>query len=143
MMDDVAGLPLSDRHFQRVQHEFRSQIVCHRPADDLAAPGVENNGQGEKPRRSRDVGNVRHPECVRPVGGELAVDEIWGWPSLLVAPRRGGTTLAMAGANQTCGPHQTCDPLASVPFSFCPKLGMNTGRAIELPGRGMNRPDPL
>lgn len=36
-------------------------------------------------------------------------------------------SLAMAGANQTCGPHQPCNPLASVPLSLCPNLGMNRG----------------
>src|SRR5205807_7113790 len=29
---------------------FGAQVVCDRPADDLAAPGVEHDGEIEKPR---------------------------------------------------------------------------------------------
>src|SRR5712691_12331085 len=40
VVDDVAGLPLADRHLQRVQHQFGAEVVRHGPADDLAAPSA-------------------------------------------------------------------------------------------------------
>jgi hypothetical protein len=45
-MDHVAGPALADRHLQRIDHQFRTQVVGHRPADDLAAPGIEDDGKG-------------------------------------------------------------------------------------------------
>src|SRR5690349_14629511 len=47
-MDDAVRPPLADRHLQRVQHQFGPQMVGHRPADNLAAPGIQNYCEIEK-----------------------------------------------------------------------------------------------
>src|SRR5258706_5486072 len=43
VVDDIARPTLADRHVEGVQHQFGAQMVGHRPADDLAAPGVEHH----------------------------------------------------------------------------------------------------
>jgi hypothetical protein len=40
VMDHVARPALTDCHFQRIDYQLSTQMVCHRPADDLAAPGI-------------------------------------------------------------------------------------------------------
>src|SRR5216684_3685082 len=45
VVDDVAGLPLADRHLQHVQHQFGAEVVRHGPADDLAAPSVRTTAR--------------------------------------------------------------------------------------------------
>jgi IS5 family transposase len=44
MVDDVLWPTLSDRRLHRIKHQLRSQVVLHRPAGDLAAPGVQDDG---------------------------------------------------------------------------------------------------
>ncbi len=142
-MDDVARPPLPNGHLQRVQHELSAQVVGHGPANDLAAPGVENNGQVEKSGRGRDVGDVGHPELVPSLGCEVAIHQIRCRAHILIASRRDGTALTMTGTDQASFTHQAGNPLASMPSPVCPKLGMNTGRAIELPRTGVDGHDPL
>jgi hypothetical protein len=43
-MDDIAGPALTDRHLQSIQHQLCAQVVCHRPANNLAAPGIKDDG---------------------------------------------------------------------------------------------------
>ena len=52
-MNDITRAPLPDCHVQCVQYEFCPQMVCHRPADDPAAPGIEHDGQIQKSRTCR------------------------------------------------------------------------------------------
>src|SRR5712672_920692 len=68
-MDDAVRPALADRHFQRIQHQLGAQMIGHRPADDLAAPGIQHDGEVQKAACRRYEGDVRHPELVRP-GGE-------------------------------------------------------------------------
>ena len=58
------------------QHELGSEVPGHRPADDAAAEYVEDDGEVEEAGASRDVGDVRDPERVGPVGCEVALDEV-------------------------------------------------------------------
>ena len=58
VVDDVLGPPLANRHLHRVQHQFGAQVVRHRPADDLAAPGVEHDGEIEEPCHRRHISDV-------------------------------------------------------------------------------------
>ena len=41
MMDDILGTALLDGHLQGFQDQLRAQVSRHGPADDPAAPGVE------------------------------------------------------------------------------------------------------
>src|SRR6202035_4184822 len=48
VMDDAVRPSLADRHFQRIQHQLGAQMIGHRPADDLAAPGIQHDGEVQK-----------------------------------------------------------------------------------------------
>jgi len=60
------GPALRHGHVQRVEDELRSQVRRHRPADHAATSHIEDDGEVEEARPGRDVGNVGHPEAIRP-----------------------------------------------------------------------------
>jgi hypothetical protein len=78
MMDDVVGLSGHDRHAESVEHDAGLQVGREGPSDDPARPGVENDRKGEKAGQRRQEGDVGHPQRVRPLGHEVAADEIVG-----------------------------------------------------------------
>ena len=86
VMDDAVRPALTDRHLQRVQHQFGRQMVGHRPADNLAAPGIQNHCEIEKTARRRHEGDVGNPELVRPESSEIAVYQVGRRSSFLVPP---------------------------------------------------------
>src|SRR6516162_9058713 len=45
VVDDIARLALTDRHFQCRQHELGPQMRRHRPADDPAAERIEYDSE--------------------------------------------------------------------------------------------------
>jgi hypothetical protein len=49
VMDHVARTTAREGHVERVEYQLRAQVRRHRPADDAAAPGVNHNGDIEKP----------------------------------------------------------------------------------------------
>src|SRR5260370_7551308 len=108
MVDDVLGPTLADSHLHRIQHQFGAQVVCHRPADDLAAPGVEHDGEIEKPRHCRHISDVGDPQLVRSGSVEVAVDQVGRGPVILVPPCCWRPTLPIA-----CWPLPCSPPLAS------------------------------
>ena len=75
-MDDALGPPLLQRHVQRREHELGGHLLADRPADDAPAPDVEHDGQEDEAGPGGHVGHVGHPQLVRTVGHELALDQI-------------------------------------------------------------------
>jgi hypothetical protein len=132
VVDHVARSPLADGHLERVQHQLGPEMVRHRPADDLAAPGIEHDREVEETRGGRDEGDVSDPEPVRAGSGEPAIDQVRGWSGLLVPPRCDWPVAATAGADETGFAHEPRNPLAPVSLSSCPQLGVHTGRPICL-----------
>jgi len=43
VVNDVVGSPLPDGPLERVEHQFRAQVVGHRPTDHPAAEGIEDH----------------------------------------------------------------------------------------------------
>jgi hypothetical protein len=73
MMDHPSlGAPLLESHVQGRQHELDSKVRGHRPANDAAAPDIHHHRQVQKSPSRRDVGDVRHPELVGLLRGEIA-----------------------------------------------------------------------
>jgi hypothetical protein len=105
VMDDAVRPPLADRHLQRVQHQFGPQMVGHRPADNLAAPGIQNYCEIEKTARRRHEGDVGNPELVRPESPEIAVDQVGRRSDLLVPSCGNNRAAPAAGANQPACTH--------------------------------------
>lgn len=44
-MDDVGGFSLGQCHVQRRQYQVGRRLLTNRPANDTAAPDIENDGQ--------------------------------------------------------------------------------------------------
>jgi hypothetical protein len=44
-LDVSAGLALGERHPQRIEDEVCAHVRCQLPADDLAAEGVDHEGE--------------------------------------------------------------------------------------------------
>jgi hypothetical protein len=70
------------------------------------------------PGRSRDIGDVRHPKLVGPLGSKVTVHKVRCGPCLRITTCRHRATLAMAGADQARFTHQACDPLAPMSGPF-------------------------
>jgi hypothetical protein len=45
MMNHVAGPALPQRHVQRREHQFGTQMIGHCPSDHTAAPGIQHHRQ--------------------------------------------------------------------------------------------------
>jgi hypothetical protein len=131
-MDDAVRPPLADRHLQRVEHQFGPQMVGHGPADDLAAPGIQNHCEIEKTARRRHEGDVGNPELVRPESSEIAVDQVGCRSGFLVPPCGNDRAAPAAGTNQPGGAHQPGNAFTPMPLPSCPELGMHPRRAIGL-----------
>lgn len=87
VMNDISRPPLIVRHLERVEDQGRLQVRRHRPADNAAAEGVEHYGEIEKASPRRHVGDVGHPELVRGICREVALDEVTRFRLFRSAPR--------------------------------------------------------
>src|SRR5271155_46145 len=111
MMDDVVGLSGYERHVESVEHDAGLQIGREGPSDDPARPGVENDREVEKAGQRRQEGDVGHPQLVRPLGHEVATDEIAGGMMVSRLSRRDRHASAPADACNPARPHQPSNPL--------------------------------
>jgi hypothetical protein len=56
-------LSLGDRHVQGVKDQFGAQELSHRPADDPAGEGVQDDRQVQPALARALLGDVGHPEA--------------------------------------------------------------------------------
>src|SRR5262249_53933272 len=103
-------LALGYGHVQRGQDQLCPEMRLHRPAHDASTPGIENDGQIQKARPGRHIGDVGNPQLVRPGRGELPIHEIGSGPRRLLAHSR-ATRFATTHALHTGVAHQPGDPL--------------------------------
>jgi hypothetical protein len=73
-----------ERHLQRIQSQFGTQVLSDLPAHDAAGADVLHEGGVHPARAGADVGDVRDPEAVWTIGEELALHQVRtliGWSS--------------------------------------------------------------
>lgn len=130
-------------HLQGVEHDLAVQRVRHRPAHDGAGEDVGNAGQVQKAFARLDVLDVGHPDLVRALGHELAIDEVGGRRCLNRAP--GGLELAPAPAVLDAQlPHQAQDALTRATEAVVePQLSPDPGYAVGTAGAGMDGHDEI
>ena len=143
MVDDVLGSALTYRRFHRVQHQLRPQVVCHRPADDLAAPGVQHDSKIQETGSRRHIRDVGNPKLIWSRRREVAIHQVRRRSSILVAPGRRWPAMPVAGAHQPGPAHQPRDPFAAVSLTSAPQIGVNAWRAIGLARAGVHGPNPF
>ena len=68
--------PIMQRLFQRIEHEPGMRGAAGAPADDASGEGVDDEGDVDKALPGGNVGEIRHPQHVRPRCDELAIDVI-------------------------------------------------------------------
>jgi hypothetical protein len=100
MVDDAPRLPLADRHVECIEDELRPEVRAHGPAHDPPREGIRHDGEVEEAGPGRNAGQIRHPELVRRVGVEVAIEQVASWAHAIVADR-GSCALAPADAGQT------------------------------------------
>ena len=64
------------RLIERLDDEVLRHAVAHGPPDDLTAVQVFHTGQIEPSLVGRDIGDVRHPHLMGPLGHKLAIQDI-------------------------------------------------------------------
>ena len=114
--------------------------VAMRPADDPAAPGVDDRGEVAGARAGRQLGDVGDPQPVGTLGAEVAVDEIGEGLGILVADRRAHEPPAV-DAREMVAPHQPGDPLARDVVPGLGEVGVDPGHAVRPAAAGVGAPD--
>jgi len=109
VMDDLVGLALLDGHVQRAEHQISRHALADGPADDAAAPDVQHHRQIQEARPRRNVGHVRHPELVRPVGDEATLHQIWRRPLTRIALGGHDKAVPTTDATDAGFSHQACN----------------------------------
>src|SRR5271155_1295660 len=129
MMNYPGRAPLPERHVERLEDQFGTQISFHRPAHDPSAEDVEHHRQIEKAGPGWNVGDVGHPQTVGRCSGEVAFDQIRSGPGLAIA-HRGYDPVAPAHAGQPSCAHQSRHAFDPHPNALLCKLDMNARRAV-------------
>jgi hypothetical protein len=135
------GVALADGHVQGVQDQFGAQMVGHRPAHDPAGEAVQHHRQVQPALVGALLGDVGHPQPVRPWRREVPLHQVRRWCSGRVAACRPVPSTAV-DALQAVVTHQPGDPFAAdVDIQAQPELGVYAWRAIGAPAAGMDLAD--
>jgi len=102
------GLPVVERLFQGIQNKVHAHRVAYASAHDAPRVHVDHEGHVQPTLSDADVGEVRGPELVGPIGLEDAIDPVQRVRRLGIADG-GAHHLAPAHALQTQAAHE---PLA-------------------------------
>ena len=129
-----------ERHIKGREHQIGAQMGQHRPPDDASAEGIHTHGQVEKTRSRWHVGDVGHPEFVRSLGGEVALDEIRR-ARRLTASYRCTRAFAAADTFHACCSHQTSDSLARDGLASLFLLGMDARCSVGAIALRVDRAD--
>jgi hypothetical protein len=70
----LSGAALTDGLVQGIEHEARGHRCRDAPAHDLAREDIDDKGHIDHSHPGRHIGEVRHPELIGGICGELPVD---------------------------------------------------------------------
>ena len=133
------GLPGVQRLLQRVEHEVGVHRTAHPPADDAPGEHVDDEGHVQPALPGRDVGEVRHPELIRPLGLELPIDPVQRARRRWIADRR-AHDLAADHTAQAEPAHQALDRAAGHRYALAVQLAPDLVGAVDLQ---VGLPDPF
>ena len=125
-----------ERHLERVDDEFGSQIVSHRRAHDQPGERVLDVREVQEPFPGRDVGDVRRPRLVGVGGAEVALEQVGSDPDAR-EPDRCAPAFACHYSGDTSGSHQPLDALSpAADLVFQAQLGVKPCERRRCPVRG-------
>ena len=142
VMNDLRRSTLPQRHVQGLHDQRGVQVSSHRPADDTAAPGVEDHGKIEKPHPGGYVRDIGHPQLVGALCGEVALHQVGSGLGLPVLAR-GARALAPADASQVRGTHQALNALMVDGVATLIELDGHAGHPVGPTRPGVDLADPL
>jgi hypothetical protein len=111
--DGAAG----ERHPQRIEDEIGAHVAGELPADDAPGEDIDDEAEEHHALPAAQVGEVRDPQPIGPLGAEVALHEIGRTVGSGIG-RGGAPRLAAAlGALDGVGAHQALDPVTPDPFA--------------------------
>jgi len=75
-LDIGARAALGEGHAQGVEDQVCAHVAGELPADDPAAVGVDDKAEEDQALPAAQVGEVRHPQLVGPLGAEVPLDKV-------------------------------------------------------------------
>src|SRR5262249_53834204 len=102
----------------------------------------DNNRKEEETGPGRDIGDVRDPEPVRSIGGEVSVDQVWRARGGSIS-RRCDTEFPSCHSDETGRTHQTGDTLATDPNAGLCEFGMDRRGTVDSIGSLVDRANPF
>lgn len=68
------------RHAQSRYHQISIRLRSKRPAHDLPAENISDDGQSEEALGRRYIRHIGHPQLIDISCNKLTFDQIWHWP---------------------------------------------------------------
>jgi len=130
-----------ERHVQRAEDELGPEVVGHRPADDPAAAGVQDDRQIEPPLPGRDIRHVRHPQPIWRHRAEGPLDEIGRGQGPPVTDRGPGLASPTGAARQSGQPHEPSDAPTTARQAGRAELGVHAWAAVGPAAGGVDLVD--
>jgi len=128
---------------QCVEHERGAHVGGQLPADHAAREDIDHEREEQQALPAAQVGEVRHPELVRPLRAEVTVHAI-GWPlGGRVRRRRAPRLAAPLGALDAVGAHQPLDAVAADVDALALERQPRSAVAIAVVVRGVHPLDAL
>src|SRR6201981_3785591 len=90
-------------------------MICHRPADDLAAVEIHDRSQIKPALIGLDVGDVGEPDPVRRGGDEVALEQVRGDREIVTAVGGAHPSWPRHDSPDTVAAHQSLDAAAGPP----------------------------
>lgn len=142
MMDNSIRFAAIDRHIERFENKFGSQVIGHCPTDNAPAVSIEYDGKVQKASPGWDVRDVRNPELVRTIGPEITVDEIGSWSGIATANGCCGRFPSRSAENSAFA-HKSRNALPGDRKAIFAKFEMNARAAVRRSRLSMNRFDTV
>ncbi len=135
-----AGAAGADGHRERIQGQFRAQVVGQRPADDAARMRVEEHREVQPTFGCGEIGDVPDPQTIGGGGGEVARHEIRRGRARRVGDRGTDPTAAVA-TGQPRTPQQARNASARRADTRRLQHGMEPRRTVRAPAPRVRRRD--
>src|SRR4051812_14424012 len=129
MNHGAARTPSAYGHQHGVEHQLAVNRRTGRPADDLAREEIHDDGEIEPALPRPNIGDIRHPGCVRPRDGETPLQQV-GDQDGGFADRPAPDAIAMERP-QIVLAHEACDAMLAAGLSRLAQVEEDPGSAID------------
>lgn len=124
------AITLTDRHTQRDIHQLGLSGGRRVPTDDLLGEDIDDERHVGPSRPGAHVGEVRDPDTIRRIGGEVPVQQISGTDPVLGGDR-GADALASAHTGQPQATHTSIHRTSGSPREAAPYQGGHLPPVVE------------